>query len=145
MSAQKRILAGAVFVLFFSFSIGMAQPASEELVRFIDITSPANPAWSPDHTRLAYSSIKNSNRAAANIFVQAAESGSVVQLTSGEDKSDTNPQWSPDGQSVLFLRTPLGPDHLPQRSWGAAQVWLCLISGNGGPGRVSAEARAPRN
>ena len=130
MSAKK-VLAGVVLV-FFSLSLGMAQQASEELVRFIDITSPAKPVWSTDHTRLAYSSIKNSNRAAANIFVQDAGSGSVIQLTSGENKSDTNPQWSPDGQSVLFLRAPLGPDHLPQKSWGAPQVWLCLISSNGG-------------
>ncbi len=131
MSA-KRFLAGVIFVLCFSFSIGVAQEASEELVRFIDITSPANPVWSPDHNRLAYSSIRTSNRAASNIFVQDVGSGSVTRLTSGENKSDTNPQWSPDGQSLLFLRSPLGPDHLPQRAWGAPQVWLCLISAGGG-------------
>ncbi len=88
MSA-KRFLAGVIFVLCFSFSIGVAQEASEELVRFIDITSPANPVWSPDHNRLAYSSIRTSNRAASNIFVQDVGSGSVTRLTSGEKQNPT--------------------------------------------------------
>ena len=128
----RRFFHSLVWLLLFGIASEAAQTGSPELIRFIDITSPEDAAWSPEGRRVAYSSTAESHRPAANIFVKNVPSGEIRQLTSGEDKNDTSPQWSPDGASLLFLRTPLGPDHLPGRGWGAPQVWLCLISSGGG-------------
>jgi len=38
-----------------------------------------------------------------HIFVVDAATGSARQLTSGEQRNDSNPQWSPDGKRIAYL------------------------------------------
>src|SRR5882724_3887082 len=38
----------------------------------------------------------------SHIYLAASDENNVVQLTQGE-KSDTSPEWSPDGQWIAFL------------------------------------------
>ncbi|MBL8242184.1 MAG: S9 family peptidase [Bryobacterales bacterium] len=71
----------------------------------------ANPAWSPDGTRLAFSS----NHApdwdrvpSSDIFIVDAKPGSTPRKLTTFTGGDTNPVWSPDGNSIAYLK---GSDH----------------------------------
>jgi Tol biopolymer transport system component/serine/threonine protein kinase len=58
------------------------------------------PAWSPDEGRLAYSREVNGFK---KIFVKALQ-GEPQQVTAGTG-DDIQPKWTPDGQSMLFVRS----------------------------------------
>jgi eukaryotic-like serine/threonine-protein kinase len=58
------------------------------------------PAWSTDGEQLAYSGEVSGIR---KIFVKRLDSGEEIQLTAGSN-DDIQPVWSPDNQSVLFVR-----------------------------------------
>src|SRR5262249_8399420 len=60
----------------------------------------AAPAWSRNGNRLAYTAWVGGLR---KIFVKTLQSGDERQLTSG-DFDDIQPAWSPDGQTILFVR-----------------------------------------
>jgi hypothetical protein len=53
-----------------------------------------DPAWSPDHKRIAFASERTGN---ADIFVMDADGSNVVQLTTST-AADYQPAWSPDGR-----------------------------------------------
>jgi Tol biopolymer transport system component len=57
------------------------------------------PVWSPDGTRIAFSS----NRAGGNfdIWMMRADGSRLHRLTSAEG-TDINPEWSPDGRKIAF-------------------------------------------
>jgi dipeptidyl aminopeptidase/acylaminoacyl peptidase len=38
----------------------------------------------------------------SHLFVVDAKTGSATQITSGEERNDTDPQWSPDGTRIAF-------------------------------------------
>jgi len=60
-----------------------------------------HPAWSPDGTKLAFTSEINENY---DIFLITLSSGSVRRLT--ENSNDNwDPSWSPDGQKMCFVST----------------------------------------
>ncbi len=61
----------------------------------------ASPAWSLDGTRLAYTAAVRGLR---KIFVKRLQTGEESRLTSG-DFDDIQPAWSPDGRTVLFVRS----------------------------------------
>src|SRR2546421_829631 len=58
------------------------------------------PAWAPDEGRLAYSREVNGFK---KLFVKALQ-GEPQQLTAGAG-DDIHPKWTPDGQSMLFVRS----------------------------------------
>ncbi len=65
------------------------------------------PAWSPDNTRMVFSS----NRVGAEyrLFVMNTDgSGGLVQLTNGDalgvGTDDRAPEWSPNGERIVFQR-----------------------------------------
>jgi uncharacterized repeat protein (TIGR01451 family) len=56
------------------------------------------PAWSPDGTKIAWSS----DRAGSfHVYLVDATGGSATQLTFGPN-NDEHPDWSPDGQTIAF-------------------------------------------
>lgn len=56
------------------------------------------PVWSPDGTRIAFSSDRNGN---FEIYVMNADGTNQINLTNTAH-SDFYPQWSPDGQWLIF-------------------------------------------
>lgn len=76
----------------------------------VRLTAGTHPAWSPDGSRIAF--VKNS-AGGPGIHVMQADGSDVRQLTSpndpaqcsqGSSASDWKPDWSPDGQKILFER-----------------------------------------
>lgn len=64
----------------------------------------AQPSWSPDRQRVAYTatSIGPMTPAAWGVWVLDVATGDRRQLTAGPD--DFEPDWRPDGASILFTR-----------------------------------------
>ncbi|MEE9161522.1 MAG: hypothetical protein V3U35_01000 [Candidatus Neomarinimicrobiota bacterium] len=58
------------------------------------------PAFSPDGMQLAYSQVLGRVR---HIFTQDLATGAVTQVTTGA-ADDLQPAWSPDGETILFVR-----------------------------------------
>jgi Tol biopolymer transport system component/serine/threonine protein kinase len=83
------------------------------------------PSLSPDSTRIAFSWLPR-GASSAHIAVKTLGSDAVVQLTNGT-ATDVAPAWSPDGQSLAFLRS----FREPELRWE-----ICLVPVTGGPPRV---------
>lgn len=56
-----------------------------------------SPSWSPDGSKLAFSSTRNEGW---NIYVMRVKNRKVIQLTNGGE--DRRPSWSPDGKQIAF-------------------------------------------
>jgi Tol biopolymer transport system component len=63
--------------------------------------SDADPAWSPDGSRIAFTGERDGNR---EIYVMDANGANVVRLTN-VPVEDYRPAWSPDGQKIAFVST----------------------------------------
>ncbi|HEY6930825.1 MAG TPA: protein kinase, partial [Thermoanaerobaculia bacterium] len=77
----------------------IAQPKLSQLTFAEGIEE--SPAWSRDGTRLAYTTAVGGLR---KIFLKTVPSEEDRQLTSG-DFDDIQPAFSPDGQSIVFVRS----------------------------------------
>ena len=60
----------------------------------------ADPAWSPDGSRLSFSSTRGGD---ADLYSMDPDGSSVTRITN-EPGDDTAPAWSPDGTSIAFAR-----------------------------------------
>jgi serine/threonine-protein kinase len=58
-----------------------------------------SPALSPDGKYVAYAA---GNSSTTRIFVRQVTGGRPIPLTSGQDESQSEPTWSPDGARVLY-------------------------------------------
>ena len=63
-----------------------------------DFERPADPAWSPDGRRIAFSAIRDGN---ADIWLIDVDGSNLRPLTHNS-KEDQQPTWSPDGQHIAF-------------------------------------------
>lgn len=115
----------------------------------------SSPAWSPDGTRIAFSSNRtpdsdyNNN---SDIWVVPASGGELIQLTTDGGPAGS-PRWSPDGTQLIFV----GASRAQGNRYGAAtyrKLWR--VSARGGeaeeltrqwdrsvPGFVAGDTRAP--
>jgi WD40 repeat protein len=59
----------------------------------------AEPAWSPDGTRIVFSS---DLRGSHDLWVVHLGTGTITQLTTDPEEGEVDPCWSPDGQSIYF-------------------------------------------
>src|SRR5579862_2498713 len=66
--------------------------------------SSVNPRWSPDSTRIAFTSDRDGKR---QIYLIHPRGGEAQQLTSEENGVDSM-EWAPDGNSMAYSST--GPD-----------------------------------
>jgi len=60
------------------------------------------PAWSPDSTRITFSSLRDGNN--SEIFIMNADGSHQVNLTNdpAAENGDTGIAWSPDGTKILY-------------------------------------------
>ena len=61
----------------------------------------ASPRWSPDGTRLAFTSNRE-EKTGAQLYVIPAEGGEALRLTDLGKESADEPVWSPDGTQIAF-------------------------------------------
>ncbi len=60
-----------------------------------------SPAWSPDGTRIVFSSDRKGDFVNYEIYLMDADGGNLQQLTENRDR-DVSPSWSPDGKRIVF-------------------------------------------
>jgi Tol biopolymer transport system component len=58
-----------------------------------------SPSWSPDGTRLAFSSNRDGNW---EIYTMNADGTGITRLTTNRSADDAAPAWSPDGTRIAF-------------------------------------------
>lgn len=93
-------------------------------------TTPGDPTWSPDGTRIAFSANHTGRPGGNNIYTVESEGASdPVSLSRGYDYSE--PQWSPDGTKLLVLG---------QASNGTDRAIYTLDAANGSATRLSPPA-----
>ena len=68
-------------------------------LRFDNVDSMTNPAWSPDGNRIVFS---GSSDGFSDLWMYHLEEDSLMQLTDGQ-YADLQPVWSPDGQRLAFI------------------------------------------
>jgi len=64
-------------------------------------TSNHDPTWSPDGTRIVFSSY-NLTEYNSNIYVVDADGKNLTKLTDTSKCNETDPDWSPDGTRIVF-------------------------------------------
>lgn len=74
-------------------------------LRFDDVDSMTNPAWSPEGNKIVFS---GSSDGFSDLWMYHLETDSLRQLTDSK-YADLQPVWSPDGQSIAFI-SDRGPD-----------------------------------
>jgi Tol biopolymer transport system component len=86
-----------------------------------DTTSNFHPAWSPDGTKIAFASTRDTN---SDIFVMDPNGANVTRLTN-DAADDAQPAWSPDGSKIAFASHRDGNDEIyVMNANGSGQVNL---------------------
>ena len=76
-----------------------ADTARDSITHHIkDTTSNYHPAWSPNGTKIAFGSSRDTN---PEIYVMDPNGSNIVRLTNNPAE-DAQPAWSPDGQRLAF-------------------------------------------
>ncbi|TAK17691.1 MAG: S9 family peptidase, partial [Acidobacteria bacterium] len=92
----------------------------------------AGPRWSPDGTKVAFTSTRDNH---SFIGIYDVKTRTVSFLEPGVDR-DTNPTWSPDGKKLAFIRRPGTPFGLQ------AQQGVGGVGNPAGPAAAAAAGRA---
>ena len=89
---------------FLNFDIFVMNPDGSEVTALtFDPALDADPAWSPDHTRIAFHSHRDSaDQSTGDVFVMNADGSGLVNLTNNPGADDDSPAWSPDGTRIAF-------------------------------------------
>lgn len=108
--------------------------------------------WSPDGSRLAFASARNSH---AFIGVYDLGAKTVTYLDPSVDR-DAEPTWSPDGRQVAFMRQPVNSGTTPFIAQREAEPWSIRVAevatgvarevwrGERGPGSVFQGVTGPQ-
>jgi dipeptidyl aminopeptidase/acylaminoacyl peptidase len=95
--------------------------------RLVDgVSAHAAPSWSPDGTRIAYTSFAGYDpvyeSGAIGVRVVDVESGEETDLTGAKYPLAFNPSWSPDGSEIAFIVKHQGLGERPQHAPGDVLV-----------------------
>ena len=95
--------------------------------RLVDgVSAHAAPSWSPDGTRIAYTSFAGYDpvyeSGAISVRVFDVESGKETDLTGAKYPLAFNPSWSPDGSQIAFIVKHQGLGERPQHAPGDVMV-----------------------
>jgi hypothetical protein len=99
------------------YGIETANPDGSEIVRLTDGVNDSWASWSPDGTKILFSSTRydpsieqclpgfpHEHGCPTDIYVMNAEGSNVVRLTD-DPASEYQPVWSPDGERIAFARS----------------------------------------
>jgi len=82
-------------------------------------------SFSPDGRSIVFQS-----HGGARSHIWRVEVGSApVQLTSDPNFNDSKPRWSPDAQSIAFIRRPVGVSQQPATPGAPSSLWLMSEDG----------------
>jgi hypothetical protein len=70
------------------------------------------PRVSPDGNRLVFASNRNRSDGSMDLYVVSLDGGAPVRLTNALNGSAQGPQWSPDGEMIVFFGNPAGNDDI---------------------------------
>jgi Tol biopolymer transport system component len=102
-------------------------PARDSTGLVKDTTRNSQPAWSPDGTKIAFASTRDTN---SEIFVMDPNGSNIVRLTSNP-AADGQPVWSPDGTKIAFATDRDGNDEIyVMNADGSGQVNLTNHAGS---------------
>lgn len=95
--------------------------------RLVDgVSAHAAPAWSPDGTRIAYTSFAGYDpvyeSGAISVRVFDVKSGEETDLTGAKYPLAFNPSWSPDGSEIAFTVKHQGLGERPQHAPGDVMI-----------------------
>lgn len=94
-------------------------PSRDNLSRLVQVvdSNEDTPAWSPDGTQIAFSSVRDGHW---DLFLTDAEGSELTQLTDTEC-DELHPSRSPDGHRLVFQAN-------PRRQW---DLYLINVDGTG--------------
>jgi Tol biopolymer transport system component len=96
-------------------------PARDSTGHVKDTTSNFHPVWSPDGTKIAFASTRDTN---PEIYVMDPNGSNVVRLTH-DAAADAQPAWSPGGTKIAFATDRDGNDEIyVMNANGSGQVNL---------------------
>jgi Tol biopolymer transport system component/tRNA A-37 threonylcarbamoyl transferase component Bud32 len=125
--AAGAVLAAGTLAAFWFFRPSLqAQPLRATVITsFVGVHY--GPSLSPDGSQFAFTWDGDVPKGNQHVYISLVGKGTPLRLTP-EDETALSPSWSPDGQSIAFLR--------PTRTQGAE---LMVMPALGGPGRRIAQ------
>jgi Tol biopolymer transport system component len=105
-------------------------PKAQQLTHAGVNANAANPSWSPDGSKVAFSRFNPTRQ----IFVLDLDTGIETDIDqTGGTYADTDPDWSPDGTKIAFIRLVpgLGNEVALMNADGSNQTVLTNLPGNG--------------
>jgi uncharacterized protein YjdB len=108
----------------------------------VDSASNSQPAFSPDRTRIAFSSNRGERDGNFDLFVMNADGSGIRRLTTDRG-TDSEPAWTPDGTGIVFTSARSGVPqlYLIPADGGEARALTTSAGGNQSPA-VSPDGRS---